>query len=78
MEERQRDLMGSRLFWARAVSKGDAVMCTRVCVSRGQAASCGFHSFAKGHGNTSSPRNLLSRVKSQFTNSAGPHLMWPH
>lgn len=38
-------------------------------------AGSGVRGFTKGHSNTSSPHNLF-RVRLQFTNSAGPHLMW--
>ena len=71
MGETQRDLIGSRLFGALNVSSARPVF-----VSAAQPGP-GIQSFTKGHSNTSSPHNLF-RVKLQFTNSAGPHLMWPH
>lgn len=79
MGERQKDLIGSRLFGALAVSKGVAAMCTSaLTVFVGELSGPGqaFRALQKGHSNTSTPHNLF-RAKLKFTNSAGPHLMWP-
>lgn len=60
MGERQKDLIGSRLFQALTVSKGDVATCTStLTVFVGGVSRQVIQSFTEGHSNTSSPHNLF-------------------
>lgn len=80
MGERQKGLIGSRLFRALTVSKGDAAICTStLTVFVGDLSGPGQAFRALQEVTATPPVPITSLGSSfQFTNSAGPHLMWPH
>lgn len=80
MGERQRGLMGPRLFRAFAVSKGDAlphVPPHSLFVGEPGRQGQAFKVLQKVTATPPVPITFF-RVKLRFANSAGLHLMWPH